>query len=313
MLKETLYIEKLDKRKVLPLQGKYEKIFKKGEFKKGEKMNYLEITRDDMQTQKTLLYIYESALETLPKGRLHCKKKYNGLQYYLWDEEEKVQKYIRKADHGLVFELKYRHMLEEAIRTIKQNLDVQERVLKKYLEYDPRSLMRRLPDVYQDMPHLLYHPEFQDQNRENKQSYELNYKKQELMQQSTFGMRFRSKTEAVIGELVHVVKIPFLYEAKLILRTEDGNTKTYYPDFTFLPPGRGELYWDHLGRMDLEGYRKKAFKKIEDYHYNDILVPNNLILTMDDKEGGLDIGGIQRIITGQLMPLFYGADGKPLF
>ena len=275
-------------------------------------MNYLEITKEDMQTQQTLLTIYESALVDLPKGRLHCKKKYNGLQYYLWDEERKVQQYIRKENHDLVFELKYRHMLEEAIKTIKCNLAVQEKVLKKYLEYDPKSLMSRLPDVYQDMPHLLYRPEYQTLNKENKSSYQMNYKRNEITQKSSFGMEFRSKSEAVIGELVHVVKIPFLYEAKLLLRTEDGKTQTYFPDFTFFPPGRGELYWDHLGRMDLEGYRKKAFKKIEDYHYNGILPPDNLILTMEDKNGALDIRGIQRIITGQLMPLFYGADGRRL-
>lgn len=275
-------------------------------------MGYLEMTKEDMVTQNTLLYIYKSALAHLPKGRLHCKKKYNGIQYYLWDEEHKRQHYIRKSNHDLVFDLKYRRMLEEAVKTIEKNLKFQEKIIDNYQRYDPKALMGRLGDVYQDMPELLYHPEFQNLNKDNLQNYQMEYKKSEIIQKSSFGMVFRSKSEAVIGELIHVTKIPFLYEAKLILRDEHKKTQIYYPDFTFFPPGRGTIYWDHLGRMDLESYRQKNFKKIADYHYNDILIPDNLILTMESKVGALDIAGINRIITGQLMPLFYGADGEPL-
>lgn len=275
-------------------------------------MGYLEITEEDMHTQRTLLYIYKTALKQLPEGRLHCKRKYNGLQYYRWDEKHKKQHYIRKADYDLVFALKYRRMLEEAIKTIETNLRLQGKVIEQYRRYDPASLLSRLGAVYQDMPELLYHPEFQNLEEENLKNYQLDFQQDKIIQKSSFGMKFRSKSEAIIGELVHAAKIPFYYEAKLILKDESGETHRYYPDFTFLPPGRGKVYWDHLGRMDLETYRRKNFKKLTDYHYNDILVPDNLILTMESKDGALDIAGINRIITGQLMPLFYDAKGKPL-
>jgi hypothetical protein len=86
-----------------------------------------------------------------------------------------------------------------------------------------------------------------------------------------------------------------------------------YPDFTFLPPARDKFYWEHLGRLDLQKYRADTFEKLSLYHQNNILIPNNLILTMDDKDGGLDVAGINRIITGTLMPMFYDANGNPLF
>ena len=276
-------------------------------------MGYLEITKEDMHTQTVLLSIYQLALNNLPEGRLHCKRKYNGLQYYRWDEKTRKQQYIRKADRDLVFDLKYRRMLEEAVKTIENNLKAQEKIMKNYQPYDPKALLSRLGKVYQDMPEDLLHPEFQHLDEEEMQNYQLDYHQEDVIQKSTFGMKFRSKSEAIIGELLHVAKIPFYYEAKLVIKNEYGEVRRYYPDFTFFPPGRGRIYWDHLGRMDLESYRKKNFKKIEDYHYNDIISPDNMILTMDSKDGALDIAGINRIITGKLMPLFYDAEGNPLF
>lgn len=275
-------------------------------------MSYLSITEEDMRVQKTLLYVYNSALETLPEGRLHCKQKKNTLQYYRWDETHKKQIYIPQKDHDLVFELKYRRMLEEAIATIKSNLQVQESVLKKYKAYDPAALMRRLGNTYQDMPLLLYRPELQEPNRDGLENYQLKKWENERKQRSSFGMKFRSKSEAVIAELIHAAGIPFFSEPKLILKDEYGKAKTVYPDFVFQPPHRETLYWEHFGRMDSQQYRSDNFEKLSLYHYNDILPPNNLIITMDSKDGGLDIAAINRIITGQLMPMFYDKNGNKL-
>lgn len=275
-------------------------------------MSYLSITEEDMRVQKTLLYVYNAALKTLPEGRLHCKQKKHTLQYYRWDAAHKKQIYIPQKDHDLVYELKYRRMLEEAVATIKSNLQVQENIMKKYKSYDPAALMSRLGNVYQDMPLLLYHPELQDPNREGLENYQLKKWEDERKHLSSFGMKFRTKSEAVIAELIHAAGIPFFSEAELILKDEYGRTRVKYPDFTFLPPNRDTLYWEHLGRMDSQGYRTDNFEKLSLYHYNDILPPNNLIITMDSKDGGLDIAGINRIITGQLMPLFYDINGNPL-
>lgn len=162
-------------------------------------------------------------------------------------------------NHKLVFELKYRRMLEEAIVTIEQNLKLQ------------------------------------DPNKDGRENYQLKKWENERNQPTTFGMNFRTKSETIIAELIHVAKIPFLSEAKLLLKDEFGRTKVKYPDFTFFPPGRGLLYWEHFGRMDSQQYRDDNFEKLSLYHYNDILPPDN------------------RIITGILMPLFYDAKENPLF
>ena len=106
------------------------------------------------------------------------------------------------------------------------------------------------------------------------------------------------------AEMLYKKGIPFFYECKLILYDEYGNSHVLYPDFKILLPDGSVIYWEHFGRMDIAAYRERNYKKLGIYHYNDILPPNNLILTMDDRKGGLDVNGIAQIIENQLVPLF---------
>ena len=103
---------------------------------------------------------------------------------------------------------------------------------------------------------------------------------------------------------MHAAGIPFTYEAQLILEDEYGEKHYYRPDFTIILPDGRRIIWEHFGRMDLPDYRKKNFKRLAVYHYNDIYPPKNLIVTMDSKSGGIDVDAIQSIITNQLLPLF---------
>lgn len=264
-------------------------------------MNLLRIVKEDMLTQKRLLQVYQKALARLPKGRL-CFKLIEGKpRYFKWDEKQKKQIYIRKQDEDLVYELKYRRILEEAIQTIEQNLKVQEKLIQKYQAYDPQSCQARLGKVYQDLPEKFYRMPRQATLVEGHQKI---YRPEDLKQVSSFGMKFRTKSEALIAELLHTAGIPFAYEAKLVLEDEFGEKYYYKPDFTFTLPDGRTIYWEHMGRMDLPGYRTKNFKKLSVYHFNDIYPPKNLIITMESKEGGIDVDAIQYIITRQLLPLF---------
>ena len=116
-------------------------------------------------------------------------------------------------------------------------------------------------------------------------------------------MLCRSKSEAMIADLLHKAGFTFYYEARLVLYDEWGDKHIYYPDFTIVLPDGNVIYWEHLGRMDLPEYRQKAFKRIANYHYNGIFPPNNLILTMESYKGGIDVSAILRIIELQLVPL----------
>ena len=267
-------------------------------------MDYLKITERDMKTQKKLLQTFYGQLKGLPEGKLHCKRIRGKIRYYKWDELHKKQIYIKKSEADLVHALKLRRVLEETIKTIETNLKFQEKILKKYKSYDPHSCQRRLGNVYQDMPEICYGQEQHTDSFYVYRGSESNFRADELIHKSTMGDCFRSKSETLIAELLYKSGIPFSYESKLVLYDENGERHLYRPDFKITLPDGRIVYWEHLGRMDLPTYREKNFKKLAVYHYNDILPPNNLIITMDDRKGGLDISAIMQIIESQLLPFF---------
>ena len=125
-----------------------------------------------------------------------------------------------------------------------------------------------------------------------------------MIHKTSFGMLCRSKSEAMIADLLYKAGIPFLYEARLILYDEWGEKKVYCPDFTIELPDGSVIYWEHFGRMDLPDYRQKNFKRIATYHYNGIYPPDNLIITMESPKGGINVSAILHIIEHQILPLF---------
>lgn len=76
-----------------------------------------------------------------------------------------------------------------------------------------------------------------------------------------------------------------------------------------MTPSGDEILWEHFGMMGINEYREGAFERITDYFYHGYYVPKNLILTMDGPNGELDIAAIQRVVEGQLVPLYKGSGG----
>ncbi len=264
-------------------------------------MGLLSIVKEDIATQRHLLHIYNQALTTLPVGKLHYRLMDGIPRYFKLDPVTKKSIYLKKEDTQLIHQLKYRRVLEESIKTMEKNLSIEEKFLRTYCAYDPESCQDRLGKAYQDAPEVLHQPHGKHTKRKN---YQNNFHREELIHTTSFGMLFRSKSEALIAELLHNAGIPFYYESRLVLRDEWGEKHFFYPDFTIeLPDGR-VIYWEHFGRMDSADYRQKNFKRLAIYHYNDIYPPNNLIITMESQKGGIDASAILHIIESQLLPIF---------
>jgi len=261
----------------------------------------IRMIKEDIRTQRNLLSLYEKALAELPEGKLRYRLM-NGIpRYFLLDAKSKKEIYIHKDDMDFVYQLKYRRLLEESITTMKTNLSIQEKFLKKYKSYDPIACQSRLGKAYQDAPEIFHQLHGK---RTKRQSYQNRLYQDELIHKASFGMLFRSRSEAMIAELLHEAGIPFYYEARLVLYDEWGEKHFYCPDFTIeLPDGR-IIYWEHFGRMDLKDYREKNYKRLTVYHFNQIFPPDNLIITMESQKGGINITAIKQIIDTQLRPYF---------
>jgi AAA domain/UvrD-like helicase C-terminal domain len=84
---------------------------------------------------------------------------------------------------------------------------------------------------------------------------------------SANGELMRSKSEVIVANTLRVLGIEYSYEE--LLHAPDGGVRE--PDFTIRRPGRQPVYWEHLGMLDLAGYRADWEAKLGWYAEQDIL------------------------------------------
>lgn len=155
-------------------------------------------------------------------------------------------------------------------------------MLNQYLPYDYISINNMLPATYKlspptDTGSRAAHP--QDST---------------FLHRTSFGLPVRSKSEALIAEILNAENIPFEYERPLRLR-ENGENVLIHPDFSI--PCHGDMiYWEHMGMMSNPKYRSGAAKRFALYSNNGITIPHNLIITMDTVDGGIDVIAIKMIV-----------------
>ena len=108
------------------------------------------------------------------------------------------------------------------------------------------------------------------------------------------GDKVRSKSEMIIANQLHYSELAYTYENCIILR--DGKKKV--PDFTITTPSGKTVYWEHLGMLNDDSYKKAWEEKKAEYKANGISEQNgNLFTTEDNEEGGLDSKQIEAVIN----------------
>lgn len=121
----------------------------------------------------------------------------------------------------------------------------------------------------------------------NDRYYEAN-----LIHKTIRGEMVRSKSEVIIANRLYDNQIEYAYEKEVWL----GGVRKI-PDFTMDDPESGELiYWEHCGMMSDPKYRKKWEEKKRFYEKHGIVEGENLIVSYDDENGGVDSQLIQSYI-----------------
>ena len=143
-----------------------------------------------------------------------------------------------------------------------------------------------------------------------KQQYRTNTKNPEQRTYETYsGIKTRSKSEQAIGNALEVRGIPYRYEPEISLDLgwmegvdwlRQGKYKTFYPDFVIMTTGGQFIFWEHLGRVDLEEYRKHNMEKIAAYRQNGICDDDHLILSFEKDMERLET--IDTIIVKRILP-----------
>ncbi|MFR8072503.1 MAG: hypothetical protein ACLU7V_07485 [Anaerovoracaceae bacterium] len=249
-------------------------------------MDYEGATRRDIKAEKNLMDIYRRQLEELPAGRLTSKRISGKTYYYKVRPGGKRQEYISVDNAQLVAALKDRRYAEEAMKILQENVKAQEAMLKKYRRYSPKDIFAKLGKAYQ--------PEA-DKKVPTAGIAANGYRREGMIHRTTFGLMVRSKSEALIAEILRGYELDFRYEEALHLFDKNGNETIRYPDFTIYLKNGTVVYWEHMGMLGDEIYRNAAFGKLELYYYNGILPGANLMITCDDNEGAMDVGAVSRI------------------
>ncbi len=197
--------------------------------------------------------------------------------------------------------LQYR-FAQSAIKQLQANRIALEDLIRNYHGFDAQDIMKNLPKTYryaQDFclkRGLIREPKGEAPRFTSSENPMM---PEEIKHLSSFGLKTRSKGEALIAEaLYYHTDYSFGYEKKLTLWDEFGREYNLYPDFTIFRPKEDPIYWEHKGMMLDPKYAKRDQWKMDLYYQNGIYTPKNLIITCDGPDGSTDMQSTMKLISG---------------
>ena len=257
-------------------------------------MDYRDLTQFDIFIQEQLLEKCNEQIEKLPQQTMSYWQKNGKTYYYLTDNNKR--RYLPPSS-PLIGEIKLSHFAQVTAKIISHNLALQKRIIQSYLPYDYISVNTKLPKVYRlDAP-----PEVLSTDGTPAKTPllagdmdDVPYKER-LIHRTSFGLAVRSKSEALIAEVLHAAGVVFAYELPLTLF--DGDKAVFVrPDFTITARDGCRIYWEHLGMMSDAEYSKAAASKLRLYWQNGITVPDTLMLSMDSPGGAINVMAIRKLL-----------------
>lgn len=230
-----------------------------------------------------------SAVVGLPEGRLICKRDGKKVRWYQSDGVSAT--YISKRRRSFAEQLAARKYLSLKAEDILHEKRSIEYYLRHHAEGRADALL--VQPGYQELLKPYFSPLSEELTEWMGAPYEKNESyPEQLTHKTSSGNIVRSKSEAIIDMLLHINRIPFLYECKLQL----GET-SIYPDFTIRHPMTGEyFYWEHFGMMDNPAYCRNAGSKLQLYCANGIVPTVNLITTYETKDAPLNVELVEELV-----------------
>ena len=254
-------------------------------------MDVIKKLEENKAFYETELTKIKGILPTLPNGTLFIYVKDNcyAAKYSIKTEfMDKTEEFpISKKDEFMMAALALRKVLTQRKDCYEERLNN----TNKYLDANKNEPREFIKDKYSSEFYRLirkYYPEFSNDWEERQERLNHKYERCEPDPLShnvatTAGIMVRSKSEAIIVDILYSLRIPFVYEPKIVL----SNGKVVYPDFIIVDPTTGTEYmWEHFGRLDDQEYVARSLNKV--YMLNELgwRMGINLIITtetLDDK------------------------------
>ena len=274
-------------------------------------MDFLELLKLQKKNEQEKLTAHRKIYAALchEKGGLHYSKRKDGtMKYYIREKDSRI--YVNADLRPRMDRIRLKKYLEKEIKCLEENQKLMEHMISGYKKTDYDTINGELNDVYKGA----FVPAAGVNWRNNiplfTQSENPLYP-EELIHTTSFGLKTRTKGEMEIAELLYKLGIPFRYEMRLELFDDDGKVKIVYPDFS-IPLEDEWFFIEHLGLLNKEKYVKRNAEKLHEYHSNGILMPGQLIFTMDGPDGGLDAGPVIEFLQNILLPRLWKSEADGL-
>ena len=243
----------------------------------------------------------EKELDSLPEGFLHIQRKDSSEFYSIripkgGNRKKERRKGISNLD-DTVNQLVRKRYIVKALAVIDKNLHILEMAAKRYIEFDEESVMRDFIHNHPELQHAVF------RNAQIDEDWARNYRQAEGLYDehrtslTSDKMRTRSRGEVIIAEKLKQYDIPFRYEGEI------GHPDIpYVPDFTVRRPKDGKVfYWEHFGDVNNEEYMSNNQRKLITYSNYGIVPWDNLIITYDTADGGVNTPLIESMIHAWLL------------
>lgn len=247
----------------------------------------------------------EKRLLKYQPGRIHIVSDHGRIKYYLrTNSKDKSGIYIHKNETKKIKTYLQKKYDEDIVRLISSEIAGIERFL-----HSTKSSVGRIRTVFSNRPSEI--KQYLTPIDMSDEDYIANwlatsYEKKDITgvpddYTTEKGEIVRSKSELNIANYLYKMNIPYRYECKLTF--SDGYH--IYPDFTILDvKRRREVYWEHRGMMDDEGYACDSVKRIKRYNKNGLFLVDSLIITEETSNHHLGTWEIQSVINHYFIKLF---------
>lgn len=269
-------------------------------------MDIREIIRNSIKLDQKRLAHYKKLANTKAEGRLNSRfdKRKNKTTYYIKKSSDDKEHYVKKSNLNQVWKLQQKRFATEMVRILEHNINLKKKFCELFIPDDAAAVAESLPKAYK--------PDVSVISRRKKQKIKQSenpYKRDALVELTSFGLYVRTKGELAIAELLYALGVVFYYERALMLNIpiiSNGKTiymqKTYYPDFTIVLPGGKLIYWEHKGLLNSRSYLERDIEKEMHYNLCGIYQPHNLIVTSEGPNNDMDMEAIKRIVDAVILP-----------
>ncbi len=262
--------------------------------------NLLKQIEERIAVLKHAIKIAERDYGSYPEGRLRISNvKRQDRFYRVTKETDNTGEYIPKKSLTLAKALAQKDYNERFLKSARLELSMLEKTLSRLTTCNAELAYQKLPDARKKLvdPYILPDELFV-QEWLAKPFKENPYLPENKIYDTRRGEKVRSKSEAIIADMLQELGIPYHYEKPIKLK---GGTRRY-PDFTLLKVStREEIILEHFGLLDDEDYRYSCLIKMSEYRQNGIYPGKNLLITYETSIFPLDIKGFKKMLSGLLL------------